>query len=276
MPCNRIEIEEGLRVRIKPISAKASRAPKGEKVRPESPQRIARTVIAVTATVVIASVIIGILATQFGGSPHAKEVSIFSDNFESYPVGNLPSSGGWEIVWNGMGDAYQVISDAYSYSPTKSFQLWGQPWWSAVVQKRITTDAKIIGYEASILLDSLGTLDSWTSSDWFGFFNSSATTWGEWWATVGFDHRDMEIKTGSDSTVLGDWATQRWYKIKVILDREKITYDVWINDTLVGQNLKTDTDSYAINAVALKSDHPGSKVYYDDVKVFRAEPSPGV
>jgi hypothetical protein len=263
-------MERRSQVGIKPISAGASRAPKITNAQPKSTQRNAREVIAITAAVLIASIIIGVLATQFGGTPHAKEVNIFSDNFEPYTVGNFPSSGGWEMVYNGMGDAYQVISDVYSYSPPKSFQLQGQPWWSAVVQKRITIDAKIIGYEASILIDSLGTLDSWTSSDWFGFFNSSATTWGEWWATVGFDHRDMKIKAGSDSTVLGDWATQRWYKIKVILDREKITYDVWINDTLVGQNLKTDTGPYAINAIALKSDHPGSKVYYDDVKVFRA------
>src|ERR1035438_4829224 len=31
------------------------------------------------------------------------------DDFESYPIGAFPSAGGWQLVWNGAGNGYQVV-----------------------------------------------------------------------------------------------------------------------------------------------------------------------
>ena len=78
----------------------------------------------------------------------AQETDIFRDNFESYAVGTFPKAGGWEIVWDGMGAEHQVISTSYSYSPTKSFQLWGMYHWTAVVQRKFSTDAPVIALVA--------------------------------------------------------------------------------------------------------------------------------
>jgi hypothetical protein len=194
--------------------------------------------------------------------PTEEEVTLFQDDFEAYSVGSFPLAGGWEMVWSGQ---EMVISGEYSYSPNKSFQLWGRLGWSAAAQRKFITNAKIIGYEASLLIESRGII---TKSDWFGFFNKDAATWGAYWATVSFDHSDMKIKAGKDGAILGDWAPKNWYKIKVTLDREENTYNIWINNRLVGQNLRTEPNSYWINAIVLKADHTESKLYYDDVRVF--------
>jgi len=66
---------------------------------------------------------------------------------------------------------------------------------------------------------------------------------------------------------LGSFQADTWYKVKVILNKVTNTYDVWINDELKGQNLKTK-DSQQINAFHLQSGHAGVKAYFDDVKIF--------
>jgi len=88
--------------------------------------------------------LITIIASSSMISPvlsQAQETDIFRDDFEPYAVGAFPSAGGWEIVWDGMGAEHQVVSTSYSYSPTKSLQLWGRYYWTAVVQRKFSTDA---------------------------------------------------------------------------------------------------------------------------------------
>jgi hypothetical protein len=192
------------------------------------------------------------------------ENNIFMDNFEGYQVGSFPSAGEWEIVYDGMGQSYQVISTSYSYSPTKSFQLWGRTGWSSVVQRRFSTDSPMIGYELAVLIDERGS----GYADHPAFFCKGCATWGAYYGTVLFDHGDGKIKA-EDGTVLGSWSPRTWYRVKVVLDRQTNKYNVWINGELRGQNIPTGrSDTNRINAIALVSGWPGKKVYYDDVRVF--------
>ncbi|MCR6692027.1 MAG: PKD domain-containing protein [archaeon YNP-LCB-003-016] len=214
----------------------------------------------------IAILFIGLLLTNFTSvlPVQAQETDIFRDNFEAYAVGTFPSAGGWEIVWDGMGKSYQVISTSYSYSPTKSLQLWGTTGWSAVVQRKFTTDSPIIGYELSILIDERSS----GYQDHPAFFCKEAATWGAYYGAVLFDHSDGKIKA-ENGVVLGSWSPRTWYKIKVVLDRQSNKYSVWINGELKGQNIPTSrSDTNRINAISLVSGWPGKKVYYDDVRVF--------
>jgi hypothetical protein len=216
--------------------------------------------------VVLLAPLLGI-SSVCAAQPSGREVTIFQDNFESYSVDSFPYSGSWEIVWNGMGDQYQIIC---WHSGNKAFQLWGMPGWSSIIQRKFSSDAPIIGYEFYIWIESRS-IGGPCTSDHPGFFNEEADVWGAYWATVSFDHSDGKIKAGG--IILGDWIPKTWYKVKVILDRERNLYDVWINDKLVGQNLETGENSYKINAIILDADHPGSKVYYDNVRVFSQQSS---
>jgi len=200
----------------------------------------------------------------------AQEIDIFRDNFESYAVGTFPSAGGWEIVWDGMGAEYQVISTSYSYSPTKSFQLWGRNYWTAVVQRKFSTDAPVIGYELSILIEERGS----RHGDHPAFFCREAAEWGAYYGTVLFDHSDGKIKA-EDGRVLGTWSPKTWYRVKVILDRRTNTYSVWINGELKGKDIPTSrSDTNKINAIALVAGWHEKKVHYDDVRVFIVAKAP--
>jgi len=197
----------------------------------------------------------------------ADETLIFQDDFENYNVGDFPSTGGWELVFNGRGDRYQIVTDAISFSGSKSFQLWGYPNWAAVVQKKFDATSSVIGYEFAILIEAVGSGGP-GRDEHPGFFNREAHVWGKYYATVMFNHDDMKIYT-QDRTLLGGWNPGEWYHIKVILNKSINKYDVWINGELRGEKLSTtNQDTELINALALLSGHPGVKVYYDDVKII--------
>ena len=200
---------------------------------------------------------------------------IFSDDFESYPIGSFPSQGGWEIVWDGAGREYQKVVIArevlgFDEGHGRVLYLLGRTGWSSVVKKRFNTNSRYIGYEFDILiLDRGGGYE-----DHPGFFCAECKTWGVYWATVKFNHRDGKIYA-KDGTVLGSWTPGRWYHVKVILDRENDRYDVYIDGRLRGRDLpakKSDEpSSWRINSLALVSGWPGKPVLYDNVKVFTVE-----
>jgi hypothetical protein len=203
------------------------------------------------------------------GKATAFEMPLFSDDFESYPVGTFPSAGGWEIVWGGTGQNYVI--DAYSFSPTRSFQLWGRPSWASVAQKKFSTDSSVIGYEFAICIDSIGTPGP-GAVEHSGFFNREAYIWGAYYALAKFNHNDGRI-WAEDGTILGGWEPGVWYQVKVLLDRSTNSYDVWIDGELRGEGLSTTrSDTHLIDALALVSAHAGVKVYYDDVRVFEISP----
>ena len=187
---------------------------------------------------------------------------IFQDDFESYPANTFPSSGGWELVWDGAGEEYQVVVDNVSVSGSKSFQLWGVPGWSAVAHRLIDTDARIIGLEFYIRIESY---DGDEIAAHSAFFNRYEATWGAYYGVVKF-RGDGSIIIGGN--VVGSWTPSSWYKVRVIIDRHLGLFDVWINDTFIGVFSETK-NSWKINAIALTSAHAGVKVYYDDVMVFK-------
>lgn len=217
-------------------------------------------VLGVVGTRQSASVQVPIIITL----PTIGETTLFSDNFDSYPAGSFPSAGGWEVVWGGTGQNL-IVSDP-SVSKPNSFQLWGSPNWSSVIQRKFSTNAPIIGYEFSIRIEKVGTGGPGREES-PGFFRREAATWGGYYARVFFDHDTRRIE-GEGKVPLGMWSPQTWYKVKVVLDRRTNLYSVWIDGRLAGQNIRTEGDCYQINALALFSGHPGVKVWYDDVRVF--------
>lgn len=195
---------------------------------------------------------------------------VFFDDFEDYPVGSFPSSGGWEIVWGGLGPEYQVVTDKYSFSGGKSLQLQGAHGLTAVVQRRFHTDAPVIGYEFTILIEDVGNP---VHMDHPAFFNETAAEWGAYYAVVIFRHDDQTIRT-QDGSILGVWTPGKWYKVRVVLNRTSNTYSVWINGSQVGENIPLPEDrqnTEKIEAIALVAGWHEAKVYYDDVKVFTLE-----
>jgi hypothetical protein len=216
-----------------------------------------------------APIIIGLLCSLafLGLAPKAKaqETVIFTDDFESYAVGSFPSSGGWQIVFNGMGTQYQVVTDAYYHSATKSLQLIGQDHWSSVTQKDFSSTSNIIGYEGYIMSTTL------PNTGGIGFFNAPITTWGRIYAGVGIGDNNLVSWRGQSGQVyvLQPCLPYTWYKIRVVLDKNTRLYNVWINDVLVGQNLVEPNDPHEILSLEVSTGwYTGAPVYFDDITVF--------
>jgi hypothetical protein len=207
--------------------------------------------------------------TNYSSLVSGKEKTIFFDDFESYSVGTFPSSGGWEILYNGAGDEQQYISDKYSKSGEKSFRLLGRTGWSAVVIRRFNSSAPIIGFEFDILFSGKGS----NYADHPGFVCTWSRPWSQYW-DVTFDHSDSTIfikDINGNKVVLGKWEPKTWYHIKAIINRNTKTMSVWINGVLKADNIKLPKDYWNtedIEGLALTSAWPAQEVFYDNVRVF--------
>lgn len=196
---------------------------------------------------------------------------IFKDDFESYAVGTFPSLGGWQIVWNGAGDQYQVITDSYFNSPTKSLQLMGSVGWSSVVKKDFSSSSNVIGYEAYLMSPPEGGCS-------VAFCNIPIATWGRYYGMVAFatDGFIWACSLNNEGyQQLQPFTPYTWYKIRVLMDRSAKVYNVWIDDVLEGQDIPIYYDPWEILSLQFQVGWINSKGYFDDVKVFEVSgPTP--
>ncbi|UCE39299.1 MAG: hypothetical protein JSW00_08795 [Thermoplasmata archaeon] len=196
------------------------------------------------------------------------ETMIFEDDFESYAVGTFPSSGGWELIYNGKGTQYQKVVDTESVSGSQSLQLWGRPRWAATAQKELTFESEVIGFEVYIKTGShSGTIENTGVA---AFYNEEAAPWGLGFGLVLFrDNGEIHAVQGfgPNTTFLQTYEPDVWYKVKVILDKTVETYDVWIDDVQVAQDVII-WDTHLIEGIRIGSGHSGMYSFFDDVKVF--------
>jgi len=222
---------------------------------------------------VLSLIIIGLLCTPMFSIfvPHVngQETVVFQDDFESYAVSTFPYSSGWEIVWNGAGNQYQVITDSYYASPTRSLQLRGSYGWSVVVKKDFSSNSSLIGYEARLMAPPGG-------GGGIAFCNIPIETWGRYYAYVGFsgDGFIWACSHGNEGyQQLQPYTSYTWYKIRVLIDRSARIYDVWIDDVLKGHSIPIADDPWEILSLQFQVGWIDNNGYFDDVKVFSVESS---
>jgi FlaG/FlaF family flagellin (archaellin) len=204
-----------------------------------------------------------------------EQLIFFEEDFESYQVDTFPYSGGWDLWYSGMGGAYQVIVDSVSNSPTKSLQLLGSHStnWAAYAAKPIATDSPLIGFNASVRVESLG--DGNRDIARLGFATLVPPVYVTTYAPILFtDFGTIKVKGEGD---LQSYVADRWYKVTVIMDRNAESYSLWIDDVLVGENLTVMTNKgpmtaeetpWKIEAFGVSQNYHSATVYFDDVTVF--------
>jgi parallel beta-helix repeat protein len=199
------------------------------------------------------------------------EQVFFEENFESYNVGTFPSSGGWELWYSGAGTEHQVIVDDVSVSPTKALKLLGVDYWAGFAAKRFTSTSSTIGFEVAVRVEE----NSGQPRDdaRVAFTTKVSSSISREYAPVTFQDSGVIISGGQ---VLQSYVVDRWYKIKVIMDRDREAYSVWVDGELKGENLAATTTSgniadhpsYEIEAFSVSQCYNSVTVYFDDVKVF--------
>jgi len=197
-------------------------------------------------------------------------VYLVDEDFESYTVGTFPSSGGWELVFDGYGDDYQYVTNTTSISGSKSLQLEGAANWSANAVKNLSSTPDIVyleGYvkptkvEPSVMNYPVASIS---------FFNKDAGTWGSSFAWVFFNW-DYKIYLYGATAVLElqPYTEGQWYKIKIKYDKVNQKVDVWIDNILKASNFYIGEQNSSYNSVCLfGGNDTHTRSWFDDVKVY--------
>jgi spore germination protein YaaH len=189
----------------------------------------------------------------------AQETILFFDDFESYAIGTRPSPP-WEF-W--FGQDGEIVSSTY-VSPTRSLRLLGSWAWSTEAIRRFTSSATIIGYEVYGKVEGFGKP---YASLTVAFVKWTSPTTSDVVAGVSFWYDGTIIVAGRKP--IGTYEPGKWYKIKVLFDRNYNTYDVWVDDVLKASSVPTSyANPYDIEGFAVMSEWAEVSCYFDDVKVF--------
>jgi hypothetical protein len=212
---------------------------------------------------------------QFAVRADEQQQVIFAEDFESYQAGTFPTSGGWELWYDGRGSEHQfVVNDAFGYS-TKSLKLLGIHGWAAYAAKPIETNSPLIGFSASVRVESLGGGDRDIAR--LGFATLVPPVYATSYAPILFtDSGTIRVMGEGD---MQSYVAGRWYRVTVIMDRNAETYSLWVDDVLRGENLTVMTNKgpmtaqetpWKIEAFAVSQNYHDATAYFDDIVVFSA------
>jgi len=197
--------------------------------------------------------------------PTYQETIIFYDNFESYNVGRLPTPT-WEFWYNNIGS----IVDTTYVSPTKSLRLRGSYGWSTEAIRRFSSTSRYIGYEIYGKVETLK--GPWSLK--VSFIKKTSPTTDDMIADVTFFVENGQPVIKASNIVLQSYVANKWYKIKVVYDRDEGVYYVWIDNVLKASVTMNYAKPYEIEGLALCSEWAEINCYFDDVKVFEGKQIP--
>lgn len=186
---------------------------------------------------------------------------IFEDNFDSYTVGTFPSSGGWILRYNGLGSAYQIVDNSQYVSPPNSLKLEGRYGWAAAADHLLSEKPDQVILEADIKVTRPdGGTTGWLNA--FVNFVDPDVSWGRFYAGTYFGANKLINEKIP-------YNFNQWYHIKVKQDMTTRSYDVWIDDELIG-TFNVPIDGY-YKAIRLDAGNAGhTRAWFDNVKVYPA------
>ena len=193
---------------------------------------------------------------------------IFEDTFDSYTTGSFPSSGGWNLKYNGIGTSYQIVDNSQSTSSPNSLKLEGQANWAATADYPLSTIADQVVYEGDIKVTQPGSSAMNYHDAEITFANPNVNTWGTHFASVKFgrDENRVIYLTGTSETMPYDF--NQWYHVKASVDNINKQYSVWIDGALLGSGTFGSTGDYTtIRLIGGNNAH--TRVWFDNVKVYQ-------
>ena len=200
------------------------------------------------------------LLTVLSGIASA-ETLVFGDNFDSYGSDTFPSSGGWNLKYNGYGVPYQIVDNSQSLSSPNSLKLEAQYNWASAADHLLSEKPVKITYEVDV---KIGVPDSITDS---GRANARVSfvdpdvSWGKDYGVIVFGVNGLVGST--------PYNYNQWYHAKIKLDMVNRKYDAWIDDTQIATGLPVSTEGY-YKGIRLCSENAGhTRVWFDNVKVIQ-------
>jgi hypothetical protein len=186
----------------------------------------------------------------------------WSDNFESYTLGTFPSSGGWELPWNGSGDAAQVVGTAPADKGGKALTLTGSYCWSSFAFHAVDFGVdSVITCEASVLIQNVSTPGCGGGPASFGLMNPYLGTWGTYYASVVFDY-DGYFRGGNQPV---PYQTNVWYDIALVTNYSTRLMDVYLDGAKVGTNIALPATGMPTGLYVSAGHGAAPVIWYDDI-----------
>lgn len=200
------------------------------------------------------------------------ETSLFQDDFETYALNTFPAASGWFIRPGGpgAGPGSQYITSDRANTGIKSFRLESIQGLGINVQLLFSPPSSRYAIQAFVnttRTDSKNVLVGFGTQDEINagvHFRPSAVVA----AINGFTTATNFI------TLNAGYAANHWVKLRVSVDPSSNTFDVYLDDVLIGHNLSSTAFSGPTNRAFIGVDNSGVGVlggtiaYFDDISLL--------
>ncbi|RCV64295.1 3',5'-cyclic AMP phosphodiesterase CpdA/Serine protease, subtilase family [Methanophagales archaeon] len=184
---------------------------------------------------------------------------ILEDDFDTYTSGSFPSSGGWNLKYNGYGNTYQNVDNSQSVSSPNSLKLEGKKNWAAMADHALSETPDQVVFEADVKVTRPdGGTDGWANA--YVVLVDPDVGWGAHYGSIVF---------GADQLINGkiSYNFDQWYHVKAKVDMLTRKNDVWIDDVFLGTFDITSEGYY--KSIRLDADNSGhTRAWFDNVKVY--------
>ena len=165
------------------------------------------------------------------GRVFANEI-VFQDGFESYSVGQFPSSNGWFIRSGapGVGSGAQFVTDTHANSGSQSMRLESAAGLGIYLHRNFVPATERFSLEAKVF-----TLRDDSRNVFIGFGTQSSH-----YALMVFLPNGVIVARheGSIQDIpVGNYSANQWITLRVNVDLASNTYDVYIDDQLAVQDI---------------------------------------
>ncbi len=196
-----------------------------------------------------------------GSALAAISASIFQDNFDNYITGTFPSSGGWQLIYSGYGNSFQVVDKSQCVSAPNSLKLEGGSDCAANAYHPLNQTPDLVSYVADVMVRQ-------SESSVMNYGNAALALSNpnivseDRYGQVTFDRAENRvIQPGNIPYNFG-----LWYHIKVTVDMKKRVYDVFVDDQLVASRINMGgTGNYTGFCVEAGNN---TIVWVDNIKVL--------
>ncbi|TJX15884.1 hypothetical protein E9840_01635 [Tissierella creatinini] len=197
----------------------------------------------------------------------ASETELFYEDFEYYDENAYPSS--FNLKYDGTGSGNQKVISTLDYNNenTKVFQLEGAGSWASEQYVNLPSELPEV-----LILEAYIMPVSGNSPGEISLRNLNVGTWGTRVATVWFGQNGkiQAIPDGNHLSPidLGDYTFGQWYNIRLEANLLTKTYDVYIDGTMVEEDIPTH-QTVEPKTISLVAGNLGTnKIYYDNVGLY--------
>ncbi len=192
-----------------------------------------------------------------GGSGLAS-AAVFSEDFESYAVGDLHGTGGWK-GWDNAASAGAKVSTKFAHSGTKAVEIVSTSdfvhefkraggKWSFSAWQYIPSGGTGISYFILLNTYADGGTNDWSIQTQYNLATGAITAW----------HGGL---TGATEIVFDQWV-----EIKLLINLDKNTFDEYYNGQLIATGQWDDHTHGTLQAIDLYG-NSASTIYYDDITI---------